>query len=584
MGREDIPPVLSRQPLSNNRLESWKEIAAYLKREVRTVQRWEKEEGLPVHRHQHKKQGTVYADKAELDAWLEQRQPELDAKEKAKATRPLQTRLRMVLLAAALAVALAAVGYAAWRTFWSPPEKIMLAVLPFDNLSGDPEQDYFSEGLTEEMITQLGGLQPEKLGVIAWTTVRRYQGTEKTVEEIGHELGVDYIVEGSVRREDDRVRITAQLIQVNDQTHLWAETYEQELSGILIVQREVGWAIAREVRVNLSPQKKTRRTQMKSVDVEAYEAYLRGRQEFNRWSGQGFTKAAAYFEKAAQKDPNYALAYAWLAQCYNALAFFGYLAPHEAYPKTREAASKALEIDSAVVEAHLALAWARFAYDWNWNAAEREFRQAVRANPNSSMVHWLYAWSLTSMGRQDEALTHVRRALELDPFNPYVNTSFGDMLDLWRRYKDALEQYQKTLDRVPEFPWPHHLMANAYARRGMYEEAMAAERKYLRHSGNDPDEFRTLEEAYAKSGGDGYWTWRLRRLNDEAQQTGTSRAARFAIVYAQLGERDAAFEWLEKAYEERAGPLIFLNVNPAWDPLRDDPRFQALVRRVGLPP
>jgi TolB-like protein/Tfp pilus assembly protein PilF len=575
----DQPISSSIEPDTNGRLDSWKEIAAYLNREVRSVQRWEKEEDLPVRRHMHGRQGTVYAYKAELDVWLAQRQPVWKANGRATSGR-LTHRLRLLAI---LAVLVVVVGYGARRLVWREPTKVMLAVLPFENLSGDPGQEYFSDGLTEEMIARLGGLRPDRLGVIAWTSARTYKDSPKTVEQIGQELGVDYLLEGSVRREGDRVRITAQLIQVSDQTHVWAETFQQQVSGILTVQQQVAQAVAREVRVSISPQSKTRRAQMKSVDPEAYEAYVRGRYEFNRWSRQGFNAAVGYFKQAVERDPDYALAYGWLALSYNALAFFEYLPPGQASPGARKASSRALEIDSNVLEAHLALAWARFAFNWEWSAAEREFQEALVANPSSSIAHWLYAWFLASMGRDDAARSQIRRALELDPFNPFVNTSLGDMLALWRRPEDALQQYRKTLDRVPEFPWPYHLMAGVYARQGRYDEAVAAERQYLDLSGQGSQEVQSLQEAYASSGGKGYWNWRLRRLSQKTRQYGKPPSAHLARVHAQLGETETAFEWLEKAYVERASSLILLNVDPAWDPLRDDPRFEDLVRRMNFP-
>jgi TolB-like protein len=547
MRRETFLSVRSNgASLADGRLESWKGIAVYLNREVRTVQRWEREENLPVHRHLHRRQGTVYAYRSELDSWLVGRQPKLETERSA-------------------------------------PMRVTLAVLPFENLSGDSAQDYFSDGLTEEMIARLGGLQPDALGVIAWTSVRAYKNKRKTIKDIGRDLGVGYVIEGSVRREGNRARISAQLIRVDDQTHLWAETYDRELSSILAVHGEVAREVAREIRLTLSPETKADLAKMDIVQPEAYELYLLGRQEFNRWSPQGFTHAAEYFEEGIRKDPNYALPQAWLALCYDALAFFEYVSPRDAYPKCRAAASRALEIDSSLVQARLALAWADFAYDWNWDTAQQEFQQVLRSNPNSWMAHWLYAWFLTSMGDEKQARTEILRALELDPFNPFINTSFGDMLELWRRHDDALEQYQKTLKRVPEFPWPYHLMADIYAQQKRYEDAVAAERKYLALSGCEPEQIQSLERTYATSGGQGYWTWQLQRLEDQARQIGKTPSAQLAIAHAQLGERDAAFKRLEKAYADRAGPLILLNVNPVWDPLRHDSRFTDILCRLNFP-
>ncbi len=582
MPRDNSAPISSSNgPHDDGRLESWKGIAVYLKREVRTVQRWEREENLPVHRHLHRRQGTVYAYKSELDSWLAERQPKLEGEESVRPSW-FQARSNKIFLAAAVALSLV-VGYGAWQILARAPARPMLAVLPFQNFSGDPGQDYFSDGLTEELIARLGSLNPDRLGVIAWTSVRTYKGKQKTIEQIGHELSADYVMEGSVRREGDRARITAQLIRVKDQTHLWAETYDRELSDILAVHRDVAREVAREIRLTLSPESKAELAKTDIVQPEAYELYLLGRQEFNRWSPQGFTQAAEYFEKAIQKDPNYALPRAWLALCYDALAFFEYVSPRDAYPKCRAAASKALEIDSSLVQARLALAWADFAYDWNWDTAQKEFQKVLRSNPNSWMAHWLYAWFLTSMGKEDRARTQIQRALELDPFNPPPNTSFGDMLEMWGQHDDALKQYQKTIKRVPDFAWPYHLMADVYARQKRYQDAVAAERKYLALSGHEQDDIESLERAYATAGGEGYWNWRLQMLNDQARRSGKTPSVRLAIVHAQLGESDAAIKLLEEAYRDRAGPLVLLNVNPTWDPLRDDSRFKDLVRRLNFP-
>ncbi|MEJ2006993.1 MAG: protein kinase, partial [Acidobacteriota bacterium] len=461
------------------------------------------------------------------------------------------------------------------------PEIHSLAVLPLDNLSGDPDQEYFADGMTDELITELSRISG--LRVISRTSTMRYRGSRKPLSEIAQELNVDAVIEGSVLRSGGRVRINTQLVDASTEHNLWAQTYDRDLGDVLALHSEVARAVARQIRITVTPEEQKRLATASAVNPGAYEAYLRGRYEFNRWSRQGFTRAAEYFTKAVERDPDYALAYGWQAQSYNALAYYEYLPPGQAYPRAREAASKALEIDSHVLEAHLALAWARCAFDWEWNAAEREFQEALVANPSSSMAHWLYAAFLNSVGRRDEARSQIHRALELDPFNPYVNTSFGEMLETWRRFDDTLQQYRKTLDIVPEFPWPYHLMAGVYARQGRYDEAVAAERQYLVLSGRGLLAIQSLQKAYASSGGKGYWNWRLHRLNDQTRQTGKPRSVRLARVYAQLGEKEAAFEWLEKAYVERAGPLMYLNVDPAWDPLRDDPRFQDILRRMNFP-
>lgn len=457
-----------------------------------------------------------------------------------------------------------------------------IAVLPFENLSHNPDEEYFAEGMTEELITTLGKIS--SLRVISRTSVMRYKGTRKPLPEIGRELNVDAVLEAAVLRSGNSVRITAQLIDATTDRHLWAQEYERDLGDALALQHEVAREIATQVKIKLTPQENTRLAQSRPLNPDAYEAYVRGRNEYSRWSRQGSAKAAEYFKKAVEKDPDYALAYGWLAMSYNALATFESLPPGQAYPRARKAASRALEIDSNTVEAHLALAWIWFAFDWNWSAAEREFQEAVVANPGSSMAHWMYAWFLTCMGREDEARSQIRQALDSDPFNPSVNTCFGEELELWRRPNDALQQYRRTLDRVGDSPGPYHRMAGVYALQGRYDEAVAAERQYLALSGRGPLAVQSLQNAYASSGGKGFWKWRLHRLNEHTRQTGRAPSGLLARVYAQLGEKDAAFHWLEKAYVEHAAGLTTLKVHPAWDPLRSDPRFQDLERRMNFPP
>jgi TolB-like protein/DNA-binding winged helix-turn-helix (wHTH) protein/Tfp pilus assembly protein PilF len=463
-----------------------------------------------------------------------------------------------------------------------PPKIDSIAVLPVENLSGDPSQEYFAEGMTEELITTLG--QISALRVISKTSVMRYKGTREPLPEIGRELNVDAVLEAAVLRSGDRIRITAQLIDARADCHLWAQTYERDLGNVLSLQDNVARDIASQIKIKLTPHENAQLAQSRPLNREAYEAYVRGRNEYSRWSRQGSVRAAEYFYKAVEKDPDYALAYGWLAMSYNAFVVFESLPPAQAYSRARKAASKALEIDSNVVEAHLALAWIRFAFDWDWSASEREFQDALVANPGSSMAHWLYAWFLTCMGREDEARSQIRRALDSDPFNPSVNTCFGEELELWRRPSDAIQQYRKTLDRVGEFPGPYHLMATVYARQGRYDEAVAAERQSCVLSGREPREIQSLQKAYASSGGKGYWNWRLHRLREHTRQTGKDPSVGLALVYAQLGEKETAFEWLEKAYVEHAAGLTTLKVHPAWDPLRDDARFQDLVRRMNFPP
>lgn len=582
MASDDVPEsAFPHDVAESGRLESWKEIATYLRREVRTVQRWERDEGLPVHRLQHKKQGTVYAYKQELDAWTAQHQPAQRSNGRIRAF--AWRGLRWWLAGTAL-VASSLVAYFSLRPIDASAPKIMMAVLPFENLGGNPD-DYFADGVTDEMIAQLAALQPDRLAVIARTSAMQYKGKNKPVSEIGKELGVDYLLEGSVRRENDRVRITAQLIRVDSQAHLWAHSYDRDWADILTVQSEVAQQVARAIRITLTDRKESHPIRTRRIHPEAYDAYQRGRYEFNRWSQEGYRAAVQHFEEAAQKDTGYALAHAWLAHSYNALAFFGYMPPKQASLRARDAALKAVTIDPAEPEAHLALALIHHYQDWDWNAAQAEFRQALQLNPNSPMAHWGYAWFLMSTAREEDAFAEIRRALELDPFSPFMNTSFGDLLVFAHRYEDAVRQYEKTLQRVPSLSWTYELIGRVHAHQGRYQEAWNAHQKYRSLQGVADARKNTLPaQIPAVLNRATYWGSILQSLQEEERQSGIPPAMGFARSYADLGEKDAAFQWLEKAYEQRIGALVHLRVNPAWDPLRDDPRFVDLLRRVGLPP
>src|ERR1700730_8946376 len=322
----------------------------------------------------------------------------------------------------------------------------MLAVLPFQNWSGDSQQEYFSDGLTEEMITQLGNLEPSRLGVIARTSMMQYKGTKKSARNIGQELGVDYILEGSVRLEGDRVRITAQLIQVKDQTHLWASDFDRNLRDILILQSEVARAIAREIKKRLRPDEQRRLASKPVLDPEAHELYLQGRYFWNKRSRDGFLRAIEYFQQAIARSPNYAQAYAGLADSYILLGPNDILPANQVYPKAKAAASKALEIDDSMAEPHASLGFVKLLYDWDPGEAELEFRRAIELDWNYPTGHHWYAYDLAAMGRMDEALREIRRALELDPLSIIINADMGQLLFFAHRYDEALVQCQKTID------------------------------------------------------------------------------------------------------------------------------------------
>jgi len=581
--------------LSGDRLSSWKEIAAYFKSGVRTVQRWERLEGLPVHRHQHQKAGTVYAVKSELDVWWKERQgrvevpctppiPEPDLPQ-AKTLLPIPSNLlRLFALTPALLALLGAGSYLSWRVIFpkakAPNGKVMLAVLPFANLSGDAAQDYFTDGLTEEMITELGRLDPNRLGVIARTSAMKYKHTDKDVAQIGKELGADYILEGSARQVGNQVRVSAQLVQASDQTHLWAQSYERQIGDVLSVQEEVARSIGREIRANLNARRAANMAVKGRPSSEAHEAYLQGRYFWNRRGEADLRRGIEYFQEAVIRDPNYAAAYAGLADCYILLGLNG-SAPREVMPKAKAAALKALEIDDALAEAHTSLAGVKTFYEWDWAGAEREFRRALELDPNYAPAHHWYAnIFLDPQGRYQEAIAEMHLAQKLDPVNLIINTDLGYAYDLAGQDDKALAQYEKVLEMSPDFVPVHFRLWQYYERKGMHKEAMAeAERDYIL-SGR-PDLAAATARAFAAGGYRNVLRHSIEAV--KAQSSGYTPVA-LAASYANLGESDLALSSLERAYESRDPALVYLKVDPIFAPLRSDPRSQPVLRALGLLP
>lgn len=599
------PPAASAETSGGDRLESWKEIAAYLKREVRTVQRWEKIAGLPVHRLRIDKLGSVYAYKFELDAWREQRhlglEPEEEEKEQGKqpeleeqlpdepleqADASLAPPRPRQLLPTVLLVAVIAVGtaYFVRQRFWPPtnpsPAKTKLVVLPFQNLSGDPNQDYFSDGLTEEMITQLGRLQPARLGVIARTSAMIYKGSQKGTEDVCAELDVNYVLEGSVRRAGDRIRIAAQLIQCGDQTHVWADTYDRDLRDVLALQSDVAQAIARQIELTLTPEEKVRLASNRPVKPEAYEAYLQGR---FYWNQRDLQKSISYYNRAVAEDPKYALAYAGLASSYVLLGSSpnDVMPPRQARPQAKNAASKALQLDPELNEAHLSLANTYFTYDWDWEAAEHEFKRALELNPSNATAHEWYGQYLIVRGRPEDGLVEAQHARELDPLAEIVNSAYAEAYYYSRQYDKAIEQCDRALKLYPNSLYVLFWLGSAYREKKMYPEALAAFARAKSISGNNPAMVMALGHSYAVSGN----REQAMRALEELKRLSRTRyvpALYFAGIYTGLNDKDEAFQWLDKAYNERTDFLIYLNADPIADPLRPDPRFRALLRRIGL--
>ena len=475
----------------------------------------------------------------------------------------------------------------------SMPHKVMLVVLPFQNLSGDAGQDYFSDGMTEELITQLGSLDPTRLGVIARTSSMHYKGSREDVHDIATELGVNYLLEGSVRGSRERVRVTAQLIASNDQTHLWAESFDRDPSDVLRLQGEVARAIADKIQLTLSEQTTARLTRTPSLDPQAHEAYLQGLQGENLRTRQGSEQAIAEFTRAIALEPMYADAYAALARTYSLGTVVGLGTPPQMWRRAGDAAAKALQLDDSVASAHTTMGFVHAHTDYDWRAAEREFHRGIELNPSDAWAHFFYSNSfLSPFGRHDEAIAEVKTAIQLDPISPPIDSFLGRTY-LWaRRYADALAQFQKCIQRFPNFAINHVRLAHLFTYIGRFDDAIAEETKARMLSGQDVraalNQEDALRAAYAARGERGYWEKTLefaqagvsRPLAAEPEGYGTSYG--MAILYARLGDKERALDSLERAFTERELPMTEIGVEPALDPLRTDVRFQSLLRRVGL--
>lgn len=457
----------------------------------------------------------------------------------------------------------------------------MLAVLPFQNLSNDPEQEYFSDGLTEETISDVGQLSPDQLGVIARTSAMAYKHTTKTISEIGRELGVDYILEGSVRREGNRVRISAQLIRVKDQTHLWAENYDHEFEDFLGVQSDIGYAISRQIDLRLTPEKQSELQTVRKVDPEAYDLYLKGLFYWNTLTATSLRKAISYFEQSISKDPSNALAYAGLADCYALLPMVGDAAPRESFPAAESAIRRALELNEGLAVVHESNARLKFFYEWDWPECEKQCLRAIQLNRNQAGAYVRYAHLLSDLGRHQEALAEAQRARELDPLSLITNALDGMFLLHARRYDAAIQQLQRTVDINPHFFVSHFQLGKAYEQKKMYAEAIAELVKARDISEGNTETIASLGHVYAVSGQPGAARKVLAMLERQSRQTYVP-AFNLALVYAGLGEKDRAMEALEKGYEDRDVHMMFLKVDPRWDEYRTDPRFVELMRRMRL--
>jgi TolB-like protein/Tfp pilus assembly protein PilF len=641
MPPSDIPPSGATpgpegSPLLGKKLDSWGEIASYLGREVRTVQRWERTEGLPVHRHEHKKKSTVYAYAGELDAWIKKRQPKDDpeaddafAREQALSgadspidiVDPSVTPPASAVPAEAHAIdrhpypvkpphpsagkrvvgalfvlgILCALSLGVYR--WMHPidaaqDKVRLAVLPFTYLSGDSKPDYITEGLTDIIRTALGQLDPPHLGVIAATSSKIVSG--KPIAEIGRILNVKYVLEGNVQHAGNQVRIDVQLIQVSDETHLWAESFTRELSDVLHVESDVSAAIARQVLATLplppSP-KPPPSLQAGTVHAATPEiaqsrhAYHQGK--FAYGSRGDLRSSIKFFEAAIHDDPKYAEAYAGLAA---ATAILGQvpndgMRPGDAKPKAREAAQKALQLNPRLADAHAVLGNVAMSYDWDLATAEKELRRAIELNPNDPVPHEWYCHLLIVEGHNSEALAEIHHALDLDPVNPLFHAVLAETYYFGRSYDAAIEEAQQVVKLHPGSLSAQFWLGSAYREKKMYAQAIEtfqnAREQARQLAGDNPAMIMAYGHTQATAGNAAEARATLQKLEQLA-------GSRFvpslypAAIHVGLGEADEAFRLLELAYQERVDRLVYLNVDPMADPLRSDPRFAQLMAKIGF--
>ena len=460
------------------------------------------------------------------------------------------------------------------------PKIESIAVLPLENLSGDPQQGYFADGMTEELITNLGKISA--LRVISRTSVMRYKGTKKPLPEIARELKVDALVEGTVLRSGNRVRVTANLLDANADRHLWAESYERDLRDVLSLQSELARAITSEIQIKVTPQEKSRLSSARTVNPEAYQLYLKGRYYAGRATKEGLEKGVQYFNQAIAADPSYALAYDGLADDYW-LADEWTLSPRDAIPKAKEAAKKALELDDTLAEAHASLAVVNALYDWDWAAAESEFKRSIELKPNYAPAHELYGWYLVSIGRTNEGIAESELSVELDPVSPEANSYLGYVLWVAHQHSQAIEQLRKTTDLDPNYWFAYEVLGLAYERQGQFPEAIADLQEAVRLAGTIAEPSAGLARVYAVSGNRAEAKKLLEAFKERSRETYVSPYL-IAMICARLGERDQALAWLERAYQARSMFMIGLKLDPSVDSLRSDPRFQDLLRRMNFPP
>lgn len=617
-------PLPDKLPEPEKKLEGWKEISNYLGRDKRTVQRWERTESLPIHRHEHEKKSTVYAYASELDEWRKTRQPKDDPEadaafepepEEEESSPPAQRlasatpisvdisrelppvtsderklRFGRWLGAAGMGASLIALlSFAYFTSRHASPlssEKSRLVVLPFSNLSGDAKQDYISAGLTEEITTQLGRLDPQHLSVIAPTSAKLV--SHEAITQIGQQLHVKYVLKGSVQSVADKVRIEVQLIQTSDASFAWTESFTRDLSDFLNVESDVADTVGKQILATLPDAASSRVARDRSPVIGPTPGVAKSRDNYLRarfiWGSRGdLPGSIQLFTKATQEDPSYAEAYSGLAA---ATAILGEvpndgLPPRDAKPKAREAAQRALQLDPRLSEPHAVLGNVAMSYDWDLASAEKELQQAIALNPNDPTAHEWRGHLLIVEGRNADAIVEDRRALDLDPANPLFHTALAETYYLGRNYDAAIEEARQVVKLHPDFPLAQFWLGSAYREKKMYPQAIETFSHARQLTGDNPAMIMAYGHAQAVAGNAEEARNALRKL----EQLRTSRfvpSVYLAAIHTGLGEKDEAFRLLNAAVEERVDRLVYLKVEPLADPLRSDPRFTQLLQEVGL--
>jgi serine/threonine-protein kinase len=458
-----------------------------------------------------------------------------------------------------------------------------LAVLPFVNASADPNTEYLSDGITESLINSLSQLP--HLKVMSHDSAFMYKGKQTDVRTIGRELGVRAVLEGRVMQRGDNLAISTELVDARDNSHIWGQQYSRKPSDVFTLQEEIAKEMTAALKMRLSSEDEKRMAKSYTANFEAYRDYLKGRYWWNKRTEEGVNKGIEYFQRAIEKDPTYALAYSGLADGYSLLPNYGFVPPKEAFPRAKQAALKALQLDETLAEAHTSLGYIKSSYDWDWSGAEREYQRAIELNPSYATAHHWHAVALLVTGRSEEAIAELKRALELDPLSLIISRDLGGAFYLAQQYDQAIEQERKTVELDPNFPLAHGYLGLAYVQKSAYKEGIAECEKDLVVSPGNPWALSVLGYAFAVAGRRAEAQKLLDQLNVISKQRYV-QASFMAIIYVGLGEKHKTFEWLEKSYEERSQGLIgnFIKVSPVYNPLRSDPRFQDLLRRMNLQP